>query len=310
MPGALLGATRCGRCSHERAVNEADRMCPACGAPWVSAAPASLTATAYGPLSGVAPATRGRRYAAHVIDLVVLAVPAALAAAVALGFVTAGVPWWLLAVVALFVLVAQTIVVAARGRSLGRLLLRLRTVDDLTGTPVGFGRLLRRIGRSGWSRSLVTVDLRRGRDPDVIRAVVPELDPAAADIKTARPAADTGQPADGAGRASVGIVLDSGERYEIHRALLLGRNPADPSGSGEAALLAWPDMSRRLAKTHVLLEWSGTVLWVTDLQTATGTALVSRAGERQPVTPGVRTAAAIGTSIECGGRSLKVVPSG
>ena len=97
---------------------------------------------------------------------------------------------------------------------------------------------------------------------------------------------------------------------EIETALLLGRNPVDPQGGGDRALLAWPDLTRRLAKTHVLLEWSGSVLWVTDLHSGSGTSLVAPGGDRQLLAPGVRSAAATGTTIDCGGRNVKVVAGG
>lgn len=251
---------------------------------------------------------------AQLIDIFLVAVPIALSVVVAVGVVELPVPWWLVAIAAALLLIMQTAAVTVRGRSLGRLVLRQRTVDDLTGTPVRPGRFLRQLRDGGQLRRFVTADLRRGRDPLDVRLSPPDLDatrPAASPPDPDRlPAHGVTAMTDIQPRSSVGIVLDSGERYDIHRALLLGRNPVDPSAGGERALLAWPDMSRRLAKTHLLLEWSGTVLWVTDLQTATGTTLLSRTGERQPVTPGVRTAAAIGTTIECGGRGLKVVPNG
>jgi hypothetical protein len=111
-------------------------------------------------------------------------------------------------------------------------------------------------------------------------------------------------------RPTVGIVLDTGERYEVAGALVLGRSPVDPSGSADRTLVAWPDLTRRLAKTHALLEWSGTELWVTDLGSASGTAVIAPGGDRRPLAPGVRSVADVGATIECGGRGMKVVPGG
>jgi len=116
--------------------------------------------------------------------------------------------------------------------------------------------------------------------------------------------------ASGEVRPSVGIVLESGERYQIDRSLVIGRNPVDPVVGADRALLAWPDLSRRLSKTHVLLEWSGNVLWVTDLNSVTGTILVTVGGDRRRLVAGVRTPAPMGSVIMCGGRSVKVVPHG
>jgi hypothetical protein len=206
-----------------------------------------------------------------------------------------------------------------RGRTLGRLLLRLRTVDDLTGMPLRLRRSLH-LARPGRPAATVTADLRLGRDP---------IEPAVADLSrppelpvVVLPAAvptleheDNGpphptRPQQNQAAPSVSIMLGNGERYEIFRSLLLGRSPTDVTGSGGYALLAWPDLSRRLAKSHALLEWSGSVLWVTDLHTVTGTTVQTPGQDRRALSAGVRTAVPVGSSIECGGRSLKVVPSG
>jgi len=53
---------------------------------------------------------------------------------------------------------------------------------------------------------------------------------------------------------------------------LLGRNP-----SGERALLAVPDPTRSVSKTHALLEPDPAGLWLTDLGSTNGTALVDGA---------------------------------
>jgi hypothetical protein len=55
-----------------------------------------------------------------------------------------------------------------------------------------------------------------------------------------------------------------------------------------------------------LLEWSGSVLWVTDYGSANGSVLVSPDGERRPLVPGIRAPAAIGWTVECGNRFFTV----
>ena len=111
-------------------------------------------------------------------------------------------------------------------------------------------------------------------------------------------------------RPSVGVVLESGERYDVQQVLFIGRSPVDPQPGPGRMLLAWPDLSRRVARTHVMLEWTGTVLWVTDLESASGTSLSMPDGSRMPLAPGVRFAAGVGSVITCGGRSIRVVPGG
>jgi pSer/pThr/pTyr-binding forkhead associated (FHA) protein len=101
----------------------------------------------------------------------------------------------------------------------------------------------------------------------------------------------------------VAIVLDSGQRLVIERSLVIGRNPG--SGDGHPAHV-WPDLSRSVSKRHALLEWSGSELWVTDLDSSTGTRLVSPTGQRQELVAGRRVAARVGTRIELGERSILV----
>lgn len=316
MPAALLGATRCRRCGGAETTGPS---CAACGAVWAPAVSGSAGRDGPAPLSGLVPASIGRRWAAHAVDLVV---PVLLGAS-AVWLVTEParlVSWWVPAALALAIVIAQLAVLAFRGRTVGRVLLQERTVDDLTGTPVRPGRLLRSLGGSGPRHRLVTADLRRGRDPldlALPRTSAPTATATAAELGVpsgatgaTTPVASTPSTAATDNRPSVGIVLDTGERYEITGALLIGRSPVDATGSGDRALLAWPDLTRRLAKTHALLEWSGTTLWVTDLDTATGTSVVAPGDDRRLLAPGVRAAAAIGATIECGGRSMKVVPGG
>ena len=317
MPAALLGATRCSRCGHEQSPAP---TCESCQVRWAPAAGSAVTRAPEGPLAGVARASLGRRYLAHLIDLIVPATLVGLAIASVVGLLPGSRAWWFL-VLAVAVVAAQAFGVAVRGRSLGRLVLHQRIVDDLTGTPVRPGRFVRQLAHRGWYRHLVTADLRRGRDPLDIRLAprsagdgpVPTSPPVEGPVRgpDAGFGAGPDRPATtAASRRSVGIVLDTGERYEISESLLLGRSPVDPAGRGDRALLAWPDLTRRVAKTHVLLEWSGTVLWVTDLHSVTGTVLVTPGGDRQLLAPDVRAAAVIGSTVECGGRSVKVVPNG
>jgi pSer/pThr/pTyr-binding forkhead associated (FHA) protein len=114
-------------------------------------------------------------------------------------------------------------------------------------------------------------------------------------------------------------VFDTGRRQVITTSLLIGRSPESNSaraasvGLARAApnkpdqpVLALADLSRTLSKTHALLEWSGSVLWVTDLHSANGSVLVSPGGERRPLVPGIRGPAAIGWTVECGSRSFTV----
>ena len=46
------------------------------------------------------------------------------------------------------------------------------------------------------------------------------------------------------------------------------------------------------------------------MHSTSGTALIAPGGDRQLLAPGVRAAATLGTTIDCGGRNVKVVAGG
>ena len=310
MPAALLGAVSCGLCAHEQPTGD---VCNHCGALWV-APRTTPTIGQTGPLAGVVRASTGRRVLAHVIDW---GLPLVLAAAVATQALPSILPASLAGSVAAVIVIAQVLALTLLGRSLGRWLLSQRTVDDLRGLPVRPRHLWAQLSQAGRPLRLVTADLRRGRDPVEPQLTGPAGAPLTASLAPAALASASGgappaAPATGAGtpRPSVGIVLETGERYEVQQSLLIGRSPVDPVAGGSRQVLAWPDLSRRLAKTHLLLEWSGTELSVTDLNSMTGTTLVTATGERTPLIPGVRTRVLVGSLLVCGGRSIKVVPHG
>ena len=325
MAGALVGAVSCERCG--RTFDGAERFCVRCGVLLVPASAGGILGTYSGMLAGVARASTGRRYAALAIDLapvVVFVVGAVVVATTAA--LSVGVTVILAVVIVLAYLAVELVALSSAGTSLGRLVLRLRTVDDLTGDPVSAVRLLQELATARWGRRTVTCDLRSGRDPRSLAQ--PALNPAAllvdhaqlpADARSGRSAMsfeETG-PAD-----AVAIVLDTGERLQLSGSLLVGRVPENRAATDRTTgdktndrvddvrqLFAWPDLSRSLSKTHALLEWSGTVLWVTDLHSANGSVLVNPDGARQPLVPEIRGAATVGWTVELGDRSFGVRPA-
>ena len=109
------------------------------------------------------------------------------------------------------------------------------------------------------------------------------------------------------------VIFDTGRRQLIKDTLLLGRSPENgrtADGRRDHPVLGLADLSRTLSKTHALLEWSGTVLWVTDLGSANGSVLISPDGERRPLVPGIRGPAAIGWTVQCGSRTFRVTRDG
>ena len=310
MPGALVGVASCARCG--KLQTAAGVLCQSCGTVLTPAARGSVLGTYTPLLAGVARASAVRGYLAVLIDVLSLAAAAVVAAVVAaagdLRTVT------LIILSSIVFVVAQTLLFVRRGRTLGRLVLGLRTVDDLTGNPVGFRKIMARLITSHRIRRTVTADLARGRDPlasalsrlpgSALAEGMDEAVFAASGAAAALPTSD-----------AVAIVFDTGRRQVIHTSLLIGRSPEDnraaeqrgaTPAAGELPVLALADLSRTLSKTHALLEWSGSVLWVTDLHSANGSVLVSPDGERRPLVPGIRGPAAIGWTVECGNRSFSV----
>lgn len=312
MAGALKGDVSCGRCGGR--FRGAERFCHRCGIPRVAASSGAIVGNYVGLLGGVAPAASNRRLLANTLDAVpVIAVVVLLIVLLpelrgidrgAEGFVIAALlllAYWLI----------HAGMMARTGRSLGRFALGLRTVDDISGEPVPTRRALPRALASKFSRYTITADLRKGRDPlTLTRAALPTSSTAADQQISIDDGFDESIPAaaEPVHAESVGIVLDSGARLEVATTLLIGRAPANKEGE-EHPLFAWPDLSRSVSKSHALIEWSGTVLWVTDLHSSNGTTLVGPDGERQLLVPGLRGAATAGWIIELGERTLEVRPS-
>src|SRR5215203_4986247 len=316
MPAALVGVASCARCGSLQ--TSAGMLCQSCGTVLTPAAQGSVLGTYTPLLAGVARSSAVRGYLAVLIDVLPLGIAAVLG-------VVSGVSGALGALVLIGLLTVifgatQLLLFLRRGRTLGRLALKVRTVDDLTGNPVGVRKIIASFATSHWMRRTVPADLRRGRDP--LTPAVPAL-PGSAIAEGSRVdeavfvTSHSGVAAATTSDA-VAIAFDTGRRQVIGTSLLIGRSPESSAraasvGSARAAtskidqpVLALADLSRTLSKTHALLEWSGSVLWVTDLHSANGSVLISPDGERRPLAPGIRAPAAIGWTVQCGSRSFTV----
>lgn len=311
MPAALVGAASCGRCGAR--ISSGNGVCPTCGIVLLPAAPGAALGTYAGLLTGVAPVGATRRRWSAAIDAILVLAPAA--AAIAAAVTGARDLAITLATIAVAVAAVDVALLLGQGRTLGRLLLGIRTVDDLSGTPVRGGRGLLRALALGYVRGAVSADLRAGRDPLASAAspiTLAELGAALlsrsgrrrAGRPAAQPVASPGIPS-GPPAESVTLVLDAGTRIELTGSLLVGRNPANPEGQ-DHGLYAWPDLSRSLSKTHALLEWRGGVVWITDLHSTNGSRLVAPDGAVQPLVPDVPGPAGPGWTVRFGDRSLTV----
>lgn len=320
MVNALIGAISCGRCGAP--LLPANAYCSRCGVLSVGATPGAALGPYSGMLGGIVTASAMHRYWSVAIDLVPVALLIGGTGAVAISAPENVTGALLPAVVGTLIVVnaAQLLLLLGTGRTLGRYLLGLRTVDDLSGSPVGFRRLPSALVRLIGSRTIVTADLRRGRDP---------LAPARNPLDTAQ-LAQVSAPAGGSTRREgrlriratddddgyapqartapfVTIILDNDQAQQVETSLLIGRRPDNRTGDDSHPLFAWTDLSRTLSKSHALVVWSGTLLWVTDLGSTNGTTLVTSSGERRPLLPGQPTAAAPGWRVELGDRHFDIL---
>jgi hypothetical protein len=301
MPGALVGVASCARCGSLQ--TSAGALCQSCGTILTPAAEGSVVGTYTPLLAGVARSSAVRGYVAVSIDVLPLLVAAALA--VVAGASGAQGRLILIGLLTVIFVPAQLLAFIRWGRTLGRLAFQLRTVDDLTGNPVGLRKIIAGFTSSHWMRRTVTADLRRGRDP--LTPALPPLSESAIAEAARVDSAVFAMSGTGSGVTpisdAVAIVFDTRRRQVINTSLLIGRSP---ESKDQQPVLALADLSRTLSKTHALLEWSGSVLWVTDLHSANGSVLISPDGERRPLVPGIRGPAAIGWTVECGSRSFTV----
>lgn len=306
MPSALVGAVSCDGCGAP--IADAVMHCGACGVALLPAAPGSALEPIAGPTTGLQPARALERAGVAAVDLISILAPAGGLAAILLGPDPSAEHVVALAALTIFVLAAQGVWFTRSGRSLGRAVLGLRSVDDLVAEPPRLSALLSRVVPSRRSGRIITVNIRTGRDPLTPTPIATRaltLDGARA-TSTPRPPA-RGPRRDADPTPSVILELDTGEKHELSASALVGRAPERRDGDTHL-LLAWPDLGRTLSKTHALIEWSGSVLWVTDLNSTNGTVIVSPSDDRQLLAPGVRAAAAIGWTIAFADRSMRILP--
>ncbi len=262
-------------------------------------------------LGGVVPATGARLIGAVAID-------ALLWVGLVLAALLAGAsPHTRDAVAALGALVVlytagQVATLALHGRSVGRILLGIRTVERSTASPVGARRTLALLVLAPLQPRFISAHLRWGRDP-LERA----FQPVAADTIRAAPLRQRAQPAASAAspltignvaerRPHALIDLDSGEQLALHDALFIGRAPRHPAGRSSGALYAWADLSRTISKTHALVEWTGTAVQVTDLGSTNGTACAASGTASLSLLPFHPTLLPDDAQVQLGDRTLRI----
>jgi hypothetical protein len=78
------------------------------------------------------------------------------------------------------------------------------------------------------------------------------------------------------------LVLPDGEVYEIEDDVIVGRRPESPDG---VAVLAIPDPTRTLSKSHVRMRFDGERWTVEDLGSTNGLVLLREGGREEELEP-------------------------
>ena len=164
------------------------------------------------------------------------------------------------------------------GGSIGHALLRLRSIDRLSGLP-SF--------RFFTGHTNVT----RGTAADPF-ALVPRP------LSIAAPVHE--DPLPETVHAHLRLLVDDGTMHIIHHAAIIGRNPLAPPEQ-RFALIAVPDLTRTISKSHLAVEVGEHGVSVTDLRSANGTWVL---GSDEPLTPGQPMTVQWGSTLLLGERQF------
>lgn len=78
------------------------------------------------------------------------------------------------------------------------------------------------------------------------------------------------------------LVLDDGRQIDVLRPLVIGRNPAPPPDRPNALAVRVGESGQAVSKTHLSLSVDGSGLFVVDLGSTNGTAIVGTTGALEP----------------------------
>lgn len=96
------------------------------------------------------------------------------------------------------------------------------------------------------------------------------------------------------------LHFPDGTSAVIGRGLLLGRDPVAQSARPSAELVRVHDIARSVSKTHALVTWDRGHVWVTDLHSTNGTAVVDDDGFETACAPETPTPIPSGHSLLLG----------
>lgn len=198
--------------------------------------------------------------------------------AVAAALVVPASAWVSAGAAALVVLLALVLWRGALGGSLGHTVLRLRSVDALSGLPsFRFLATRRLVVRGG------------ADDPFALRP---------RPIAVATPAHDAHRVEHP--RSHLRLVVDDGTSHTIQYAALVGRDPTVPPDTRHT-LVAIPDLTRTISKAHLLIAVTDDGLAVTDLRSENGTRIL---GESTLLVPQQPTPVPWGATLLLGERRI------
>jgi len=228
-------------------------------------------------------AAGGARLAWPLLDLLVLVVvPVVLGVTVSL---------WLGAATLVVAVPAGVAGLLRTGRTPAQRALGLRTVARPTALPPTVRTLL--------ATDVLTVDVRRGRDPlrfEPRPTAAPPVLPAAMVVD---PWAATGEHA-----GHVVLLLDDGAVVPVPAPTVLGRNPSPSRPDGLAVRVT--DLSRTLSRSHVEVAPHPAGLQVTDLGSANGTAVALPGAAFEVLVPGATAVIPVGGRLAIGDRTIVV----
>ena len=104
----------------------------------------------------------------------------------------------------------------------------------------------------------------------------------------------------------VRLAFDSGQGTTLQGPLVIGRNPSPVPSLPTAGLLSYDDDTMTVSKTHLVIGQDSGEVWVEDLGSSNGTAIVDDHGAETPVPPRTRTTVALGSTIRFGDRWVQV----
>ncbi|NTW39274.1 MAG: FHA domain-containing protein [Cellulomonadaceae bacterium] len=102
------------------------------------------------------------------------------------------------------------------------------------------------------------------------------------------------------------LAFDTGQREYLATgaAAVLGRSPRGHEPTDVALVVRDPDGT--VSKTHLRIEHARDGVWLTDLGSTNGSALLDDAGLATPLPPGVRTLLTDGDGVRLGRRAFTV----